>query len=126
MGRRRRLEKLLGRLRDPTTRAKIKLDMAADHPAWRTFSLTAGTAPALWCRASKIPTSRSLTVRRLHKLRRRKEIRVGHLLDFVIADKGQTGALYFMANENDLVYGLKQPWTVFALMQASVSGWPAV
>jgi hypothetical protein len=32
-------------------------------------------------------------------------------LTSVPADKGQTGALYFMANENDLVYGLKQSWT---------------
>jgi N-acyl-D-amino-acid deacylase len=37
------------------------------------------------------------------------------LFDFVIADNAQTGALYFMANENDLVYGLKQPWTSIGL-----------
>ena len=35
--------------------------------------------------------------------------------DFILADKGQTGALYFMANENDLQYGLKQPWTSIGL-----------
>jgi N-acyl-D-amino-acid deacylase len=35
--------------------------------------------------------------------------------DFILADKGQTGALYFMANENDLQYGLKQAWTSIGL-----------
>jgi N-acyl-D-amino-acid deacylase len=37
------------------------------------------------------------------------------LFDFILADKGQTEALYFMANENDLQYGLKQPWTSIGL-----------
>ena len=35
--------------------------------------------------------------------------------DFILADKGQTEALYFMANENDLQYGLKQSWTSIGL-----------
>jgi len=33
------------------------------------------------------------------------------LMDFVIADKAQTGAIYFMASEEDLRTGLNQPWT---------------
>ena len=37
------------------------------------------------------------------------------LFDFILADKGQTDALYFMANENDLQYGLKQAWTSIGL-----------
>jgi N-acyl-D-aspartate/D-glutamate deacylase len=37
------------------------------------------------------------------------------LFDFVLADNGQTGALYFIANEDDLQYGLKQPWTSIGL-----------
>src|SRR5258708_8967604 len=44
-----------------------------------------------------------------------KKSQLDALFDFVIADKGQTGALYFMASENDLVYGLKQPWTSLCL-----------
>jgi N-acyl-D-amino-acid deacylase len=37
------------------------------------------------------------------------------LFDFIIADQARTGALYFMANEKDLIYGLKQPWTSIGL-----------
>ena len=37
------------------------------------------------------------------------------LFDFVLADNAQTGALYFMASEDDLLYGLKQPWTSIGL-----------
>jgi N-acyl-D-amino-acid deacylase len=36
-------------------------------------------------------------------------------MDFVIADKAQTGAIYFIASENDLRYGLQQPWTGIGL-----------
>ena len=37
------------------------------------------------------------------------------LFDFILADKGQTSALYFIASEEDLQYGLKQPWTSIGL-----------
>ncbi|GAC1659851.1 MAG: hypothetical protein NVS9B15_23340 [Acidobacteriaceae bacterium] len=37
------------------------------------------------------------------------------LMDFVVADKGQTGALYFIGSEQDLTLGLKQPWTSLCL-----------
>ncbi len=37
------------------------------------------------------------------------------LFDFILADKAQTGALYFIANEEDLQYGLKQKWTSIGL-----------
>jgi len=37
------------------------------------------------------------------------------LMDFVIADKAQTGAIYFIASENDLRCGLQQPWTSIGL-----------
>src|SRR2546430_9815134 len=33
------------------------------------------------------------------------------LMDFVLADKAQSGAIYFMASEEDLRTGLSQPWT---------------
>ncbi len=37
------------------------------------------------------------------------------LFDLVLADNGQSGALYFIANEEDLQYGLKQPFTSIGL-----------
>jgi N-acyl-D-amino-acid deacylase len=42
-------------------------------------------------------------------------------MDFVIADKAQTGAIYFIANEDDLRYGLKQPWTSIGLDGSELS-----
>jgi len=50
-----------------------------------------------------------------------KKSQLDTLFDFIIADKGQPGALYFMASENDLVYGLKQPWTSLCLDAGEMS-----
>jgi len=44
-----------------------------------------------------------------------KKAELDALFDFILADKGQTGALYFIADENDLRYGLKQPWVSIGL-----------
>ena len=43
------------------------------------------------------------------------------LFDFILGDKGQTGALYFIASEHDLQYGLKQPWTSLCLDASELS-----
>lgn len=37
------------------------------------------------------------------------------MFDFILADGAQTGAMYFIANEQDLQYGLKQRWTSIGL-----------
>jgi N-acyl-D-amino-acid deacylase len=37
------------------------------------------------------------------------------LMDLVLADRAQTGALYFITSENGLRYGLQQPWTSVGL-----------
>jgi N-acyl-D-aspartate/D-glutamate deacylase len=50
-----------------------------------------------------------------------KKSQLDALFDFIIGDKGQTGALYFMANETDLIYGLKQPWTSLCLDASEMS-----
>ena len=42
-------------------------------------------------------------------------------MDLVLADKAQTGALYFIASEDDLRYGLKQPWTSIGLDGSELS-----
>jgi N-acyl-D-amino-acid deacylase len=43
------------------------------------------------------------------------------LFDFILADKGQSGALYFIAGEDDLRYALKQPWTSLCLDAGELS-----
>ena len=42
-------------------------------------------------------------------------------MDFVLADKGLSGALYFIASEEDLQTGLRQPWTSIGLDAGELS-----
>src|SRR6266568_1448581 len=42
-------------------------------------------------------------------------------MDFVLADNAQTGAIYFMASEEDLRTGLSQPWTSIGLDAGEMS-----
>jgi len=42
-------------------------------------------------------------------------------MDFVLGDKAQTGAIYFMASEEDLRIGLSQPWTSIGLDAGEMS-----
>jgi len=42
-------------------------------------------------------------------------------MDFVLADRAQSGAIYFMASEEDLRTGLSQPWTSIGLDAGEMS-----
>ncbi|HXW18135.1 MAG TPA: amidohydrolase family protein, partial [Candidatus Acidoferrales bacterium] len=44
-----------------------------------------------------------------------KKSELDALMDLVIGDNAQTGAIYFIASEEDLQYGLKQRWTSIGL-----------
>jgi N-acyl-D-amino-acid deacylase len=54
-----------------------------------------------------------MTVAQMAKAQGKPELDA--LFDFIEEDKAQTGAIYFMASEQDLTYALKQPWTSLCL-----------
>jgi N-acyl-D-amino-acid deacylase len=110
------MEKLLERLRDPAIRRKIVVDMAHDHNDWENLYLDCGGGSGVMISAVVNPDLQRYegkTVAEIAKAENKPEMDA--LFDFILADKGQTAALYFMANENDLQYGLKQPWTSIGL-----------
>jgi dihydroorotase/N-acyl-D-amino-acid deacylase len=110
------LQKLLERLHDPTIRAKIKEEMAGDHSNWENLFFDSGGGSGVLVAEVKNPDLKQYegkTITQIAEAQHKSEL--GALFDFVLADKGQTGALYFIADEKDLVYGLKQPWTSIGL-----------
>jgi dihydroorotase/N-acyl-D-amino-acid deacylase len=116
------MEKLLERLRDPATRAKIKAEMAGDHPQWENLYFDTGGASGVMVSGVENPELKKFdgkTVSQIASAQKKEPLDA--LFDFVIADKGQTGALYFMASEKDLQYGLKQPWTSLCLDAGELS-----
>jgi N-acyl-D-amino-acid deacylase len=109
-------QKLLARLRDPATRRRIKLEMAADHPGWENLYFDSGGASGVMISGVDNPTLKKYdgeTVAQMAQAEKKDPLDA--LFDFVLADNAQTGALYFIANEQDLQYGLKQEWTSIGL-----------
>jgi dihydroorotase/N-acyl-D-amino-acid deacylase len=108
--------KLLERLRDPALRQRIRQEMATTHDDWENLYLDAGGATGVMISSVVNPDLKQYTGRTLAEVAaQQKKDPLEELFDFVLADKGLTSALYFIANEDDLQYGLKQPWTSIGL-----------
>lgn len=109
-------EKLLQRIQDPATRVKIKSEMAADHPNWENLFFDSNNGAGVMVSGVNNPEFKKYdgkTIAQIAVLEKKSELDT--LMDFIIADKAQTGALYFMASEVDLQTGLKQAWTSLCL-----------
>jgi N-acyl-D-amino-acid deacylase len=109
-------KKLLERLRDPAVRSRIKQEMATEHPEWENLYLATGGASGVTVAQVFNPDLKKLTGKTVAEIAaEQKKDPLDTLFDIVLADQAQTGALYFMASEEDLQYGLKQPWTSIGL-----------
>jgi N-acyl-D-amino-acid deacylase len=110
-------EQLLTRLQDPATRAKIKQEMlAGDHPNWENLYFDSGGPSGVLVSGIQNPDLKRFdgkSIAEISKLQKKEPLDT--LMDLIIGDKAQTGALYFIANEADLRYGLKQAWTSIGL-----------
>ncbi len=110
------MAKLLERLRDPGVRQRIKAEMAADHPNWENLYFDSGGAPGVMISGVVNPELKKYDGKTVAEMAAsEKKDPLDALFDFILADKAQTGALYFIANEEDLQYGLKQRWTSIGL-----------
>jgi N-acyl-D-amino-acid deacylase len=108
--------KLLERLHDPTVRGRIKKEMATDHADWENLYYDCGGGAGILIAGVVNPELKKYngkTVAEMAKTENKEELEA--LFDFVVRDNAQTGALYFMASEEDLIHGLKQPWTSIGL-----------
>jgi dihydroorotase/N-acyl-D-amino-acid deacylase len=109
-------EKLLARLRDPKIRERIKGEMAADHPDWENLYFDCGGGSGVMIAGIINPDLKKYNGKMVSEMAAAEhKPEFDALFDFILADQAQTGALYFMASEQDLVYGLKQRWTSIGL-----------
>jgi N-acyl-D-amino-acid deacylase len=108
--------KLLERLRDPGVRSRIKQELASEHPNWENLYLGSGGAPGILLSGIQNPDLKQYNGKTLAQLAEAQhKAPLDALMDLVIADKAQTGAIYFIASEEDLRFGLKEPWTSIGL-----------
>jgi len=114
--------KLLERLKDTAIRARIRQEMASEHPNWENLYLGSGGASGVLVSGIANTDLKKYDGQTLAQIASSPgKDPLDALMDLVLADKAQTGALYFIANEDDLRYGLKQPWTSIGLDASELS-----
>jgi N-acyl-D-amino-acid deacylase len=109
-------QKLLARLKDPAVRARIKEELKGDHPNWENLYYDCGGGAGVLLASiekAELKQFEGKTVADVAKVWNKSP--EDTLMDFVIADNAQTGALYFMASEEDIHTGLEQRWTSIGL-----------
>jgi N-acyl-D-amino-acid deacylase len=110
------VQKLLARLKDPEVRARIKKELAGDHPDWENLYYDCGGASGVLLASIEKPELKQFEGKTVEDVAKAwKKSPEDALMDFVIADSAQTGALYFMASEEDIKTGLEQRWTSIGL-----------
>jgi dihydroorotase/N-acyl-D-amino-acid deacylase len=116
------MENLLERLKVPQIREQIKKEMSSEQTSWENLYRDCGGGAGIMISGVVNPELKKYdgkTVADMAKAQGKPELDA--LFDFILADKAQTGAEYFMASEDDLKYGLKQPWTSIGLDASEMS-----
>jgi len=109
-------QKLLARLKDPAVRARIKKELSGDHPDWENLYYDCGGGSGVLLASIQKPELKEFEGKTVADVAKAwKKSPEDALMDFVVADSAQTGAIYFMASEEDIKTGLTQPWTSIGL-----------
>ncbi len=105
------LEKTLTRLRTPSDRRKIHSELSAPTRSWQNFYHSAGGGAQIMISFTVNENLKPLQGMRLAAAAAmRGQDELDALLDILIEDRLQTGAIYFLMSEKDVADGLVLPW----------------
>ncbi|MEP6920775.1 MAG: D-aminoacylase [bacterium] len=107
-------DKMLTRLRDPAIRARLKQEIAADAKDWENIYLGSGGAGGVLIGSVVNRELEPLQGKRVSQIaEEQKKEPLDALFDLILADHGQTGAIYFMMSEADLRAAMAAPFVSF-------------
>ncbi len=107
-------EKMLGRLRDVNIRTRLKKEISADSKEWENIYLGSGGAGGVLIGAVVNRDLESMQGKRISQIAaEQKKDPLEALLDLILADHGQTSAIYFMMNEDDMRAAMRAPYVSF-------------
>jgi N-acyl-D-amino-acid deacylase len=108
------LEKWIERLKDPTTRAKVRAAMDEAHPAdWENFFAGAGP-DGIQFLAFKNPALKKYTGKTLTQVAKlRGTSPEDTIMDLVVEDGSRVGTAYFLMDEANVRRGIALPWMGF-------------
>ena len=108
------LEKMLSRLRDPATRERIKREISEDHKEWENIYLGSGGPSGILIGSVVNRELEPWQGKRVSEIaEEQKKDPLDALLDFILADHAQTGAIYFMMSEDDMRAAMRAPFVSF-------------
>src|SRR2546423_6516304 len=104
-------DKMLARLQDAETRARLKREITTDTNEWENIYLGSGGAEGVLVGSVVNRELEQWQGKRLSEIAEAQhKDPLDALFDFIIADRGQTGAIYFMMSEHDLRAALSAPF----------------
>jgi N-acyl-D-amino-acid deacylase len=107
-------EKMLSRLRDARIREQLKQEITTDSKEWENIYLGSGGASGVLIGSVVNPDLEGLQGKRVSQIaEEQNKDPLDALLDLILADHGQTGAIYFMMSEADLRAAMKAPFVSF-------------
>lgn len=107
-------EKMLERLRDTRIRQQLKKEITTDSRDWENIYLGSGGAGGVLIGSVGNRELEAMQGKRLLQIAEEQgKEPLEALFDLILADHGQTGAIYFMMSEPDLLAAMKSPFVSF-------------
>jgi dihydroorotase/N-acyl-D-amino-acid deacylase len=104
-------DRMIARLRDPQTRARLKWEISADSKTWENIYLGSGGPSGIMIASVVNRDLESSQGKRLAEIASaQNKDPLDALFDFITADHGQTGAIFFMMQESDMRAALQSPF----------------
>ena len=104
-------DRMIARLKDAATRERLKKEISTDSKDWENIYLGSGGPGGILIGAVTNRELESWQGKRVSEIAAaQNKDPLDALLDFIIADHGQTGAIFFMMQESDMQAALKSPF----------------
>jgi dihydroorotase/N-acyl-D-amino-acid deacylase len=107
-------DKMLTRLRDPQTRERLKKEISAEQTEWENIYLGSGGPSGVLIGSVVNRELEPLQGKRISEIAaEQKKDPLDVVFDLILADRGQTGAIYFMMSEADMRLAMQSPYVSF-------------
>ena len=107
-------DRMLARLRDPQTRQRLKREISEDQTEWENIYLGSGGPGGVLIGSVVNRELEPLQGKRVSEIaEQQKKDPLDALFDLILADHGQTGAIYFMMSEADMRAAMQAPFVSF-------------
>ena len=107
-------EKMLGRLKDMRIRQRLKEEITTDRKDWENIYLGSGGASGVLIGSVVNRDLEAMQGKRVSQIAEEQgKEPLDALFDLILADHGQTGAIYFMMSEDDMRSAMQSPFVSF-------------